>query len=235
MRLPRIEPGAVGGMSVFILLLRREARLLFRRPAELANPLVFFAIVVALFPLAVGPETQLLQTLSPGLVWVAALLAVLLSLDGLFRSDFEDGSLEQWVLSPHPLPMLVLAKVLAHWIFSGLALVLLAPLLALMLGLPSHCLPVLLGSLLLGTPVLSLLGAVGAALTVGLKRGGLLLALLILPLYIPVLILGSGALQAALQNMPATGQLLWLASLAALAVTLAPFAIAAGLKISVGE
>lgn len=235
MRLPRIEPGAVGGMSVFILLLRREARLLFRRPAELANPLVFFAIVVALFPLAVGPESQLLQTLSPGLVWVAALLAVLLSLDGLFRSDFEDGSLEQWVLSPHPLAMLVLAKVLAHWIFSGLALVLLAPLLALMLGLPSHCLPVLLGSLLLGTPVLSLLGAVGAALTVGLKRGGLLLALLILPLYIPVLILGSGALQAALQNMPATGQLLWLASLAALAVTLAPFAIAASLKISVGE
>ncbi len=188
-------------MSVFILLLRREARLLFRRPAELANPLVFFAIVVAMFPLAVGPESQLLQTLSPGLVWVAALLAVLLSLDGLFRSDFEDGSLEQWVLSPHPLPLLVLAKVLAHWIFSGLALVLLAPLLALMLGLPSHCLPVLLGSLLLGTPVLSLLGAVGAALTVGLKRGGLLLALLILPLYIPVLILGSGALQAALQNM----------------------------------
>ena len=222
-------------MSVFVLLLRREARLLFRRPAELANPLVFFAIVVALFPLAVGPETQLLQTLSPGLIWVAALLAVLLSLDGLFRSDYEDGSLEQWVLSPQPLPLLVLAKVLAHWIFSGLALVLLAPLLALMLGLPANCLPVLLGSLLLGTPILSLLGAVGAALTVGLKRGGLLLALLILPLYIPVLILGSGALQAALQNMPATGQLLWLASLTALAVTLAPFAIAAGLKISVGE
>ncbi|MBK4991530.1 heme exporter protein CcmB [Pseudomonas sp. S36] len=222
-------------MSVFILLLRREARLLFRRPAELANPLVFFAIVVALFPLAVGPESQTLQNLSPGLVWVAALLAVLLSLDGLFRSDFEDGSLEQWVLSPYPLALMVLAKVLAHWIFSGLALVLLAPLLALMLGLPGHCLPVLLGSLLLGTPVLSLLGAVGAALTVGLKRGGLLLALLILPLYIPVLILGSGALQAALHNMPATGQLLWLASLAALAVTLAPFAIAAGLKISVGE
>ena len=222
-------------MSVFILLLRREARLLCRRPAELASPLVFFASVVAMFPLAVGPESQLLQTLSPGLVWVAALLAVLLSLDGLFRSDFEDGSLEQWVLSPHPLALLVLAKVLAHWIFSGLALVLLAPLLALMLGLPSHCLPVLLGSLLLGTPVLSLLGAVGAALTVGLKRGGLLLALLILPLYIPVLILGSGALQAALQNMPATGHLLWLASLTALAVTLAPFAIAAGLKISVGE
>ncbi|MCJ0877582.1 heme exporter protein CcmB [Pseudomonas sp. JI-2] len=221
--------------SVFTLLLTRETRLLFRRPAELANPLVFFAIVIALFPLAVGPETQLLQTISPGLVWVAALLAVLLSLDGLFRSDFEDGSLEQWVVSPHPLALLVLAKVLAHWAFSGLALVLLAPLLGLMLGLPLGTIPVLLVSLLLGTPILSLLGAVGAALTVGLKRGGLLLALLILPLYIPVLILGSGALQAALQGLPAVGHLLWLASLTALAVTLAPFAIAAGLKISVGE
>jgi heme exporter protein B len=220
---------------VFTLLIAREARLLFRRPAELLNPLVFFAIVIAMFPLAVGPDTQLLQRLSPGLVWVAALLSVLLSLDGLFRSDFEDGSLEQWVLSSQPLALLVLAKVLAHWAFSGLALVLLSPLLALMLGLPTACLSVLLLSLLLGTPVLSLLGAVGAALTVGLKRGGLLLALLILPLYIPVLILGSGALQAALEGMPATGYLLWLGSLTALAVTLTPFAIAAGLKISVGE
>ena len=222
-------------MNVFATLVAREARLLFRRPAELLNPLVFFALVIALFPLAVGPETQLLKTLSPGLLWVAALLSVLLSLDGLFRSDFEDGSLEQWVLSPNPLALLVLAKVLAHWAFSGLALVILSPLLGLMLGLPVACLPVLLISLLLGTPVLSLLGAVGAALTVGLKRGGLLLALLILPLYIPVLILGSGALQAALQGMPASGYLLWLGSLTALAVTLTPFAIAAGLKISVGE
>jgi len=221
--------------NVFTLLLARESRLLFRRPAELANPLVFFAIVIALFPLAVGPESRLLQTISPGLIWVAALLAVLLSLDGLFRSDFEDGSLEQWVVSPHPLALLVLAKVLAHWVFSGLALVLLAPLLGLMLGMPTSALPVLLMSLLLGTPILSLLGAVGAALTVGLKRGGLLLALLILPLYIPVLILGSGALQAALQGLPALGYLLWLSSLTALAVTLTPFAIAAGLKISVGE
>ncbi|AHL76165.1 heme transporter [Stutzerimonas stutzeri] len=221
--------------NVFTLLLARETRLLFRRPAELANPLVFFAIVIALFPLAVGPESQLLRTISPGLIWVAALLAVLLSLDGLFRSDFEDGSLEQWVVSPHPLALLVLAKVLAHWLFSGLALVLLAPLLGLMLGMPVSALPVLLVSLLLGTPILSLLGAVGAALTVGLKRGGLLLALLILPLYIPVLILGSGALQAALQGLPALGYLLWLSSLTALAVTLSPFAIAAGLKISVGE
>ncbi|WP_213875968.1 heme exporter protein CcmB [Pseudomonas sp. dw_358] len=222
-------------MSVFTLLLRREALLLVRRPAELANPLVFFAIVIALFPLAVGPEAQLLRTLSPGLIWVAALLAVLLSLDGLFRSDFEDGSLEQWVLSPHSLAWLVLAKVMAHWLFSGLALVVVSPVLAVMLGLPAASIPVLLASLLLGTPVLSLLGAVGAALTVGLKRGGLLLALLILPLYIPVLILGSGALQASLQGLPTTGFLLWLGSLTALAVTLTPFATAAGLKISVGE
>ncbi|WP_434772058.1 heme exporter protein CcmB [Pseudomonas entomophila] len=222
-------------MNLFLSMMRREARVLCRRPAELANPLVFFALVVALFPLAVGPETTVLRTLSPGLVWVAALLAVLLSLDGLFRSDFEDGSLEQWLLSRRALPLLALAKVLTHWLFSGLALVALAPLLALMLGLPGECLPVLLASLLLGTPVLSLLGAVGAALTVGLKRGGVLLALLVLPLYVPVLILGSGALQAALQGLPATGQLWWLASLMALTVTLAPFAIAAGLRISVGE
>lgn len=221
--------------NVFTLLLAREARLLCRRPAELANPLVFFAIVIALFPLAVGPESQQLRNLAPGLLWVAALLAVLLSLDGLFRSDYEDGSLEQWVVSPHPLALLVLAKVLAHWLFTGLALVLLAPLLGLMLGLPLGSLPTLLLSLLLGTPVLSLLGAVGAALTVGLKRGGLLLALLILPLYIPVLILGTGTMQAALQGLPTAGHLLWLASLTALAVTLSPFAIAAGLTISVGE
>lgn len=220
---------------VFFLLILREARLLARRPAELANPLVFFAIVIALFPLAVGPETQMLRTLSPGLIWVAALLAVLLSLENLFRSDFEDGSLEQWVVSPHPLTVLVLAKVFAHWLFSGLTLVLLSPVLAIMLGLPADRVPILLASLLLGTPVLSLLGAVGAALTVGLKRGGILLALLILPLYIPVLILGSGVLQAALQGLPTLGYLLWMASLMMLTITFTPFAIAAGLKISVGE
>ncbi|MCJ8167917.1 heme exporter protein CcmB [Atopomonas sediminilitoris] len=222
-------------LKVCILLLSREMRVLFRRPMELANPLVFFALVISLFPLAVGPESKLLATIAPGVVWVAALLAVLLSLDGLFRSDYEDGSLEQWVLAPQPLSVLVLTKVLAHWLCSGLALVLLSPLLGLMLGLPERTLGVLLLSLLLGTPILSLLGAIGAALTVGLKRGGLLLALLILPLYIPVLILGSGALQASLQGLPAAGYLWWLASLMVLAVSLSPLAIAAGLKISVAE
>ena len=220
---------------VFFLLLLREARLLARKPAELVNPLVFFAIVIALFPLSVGPQTSLLSAIAPGLIWVAALLAVLLSLESIFRSDFEDGSLEQWFVSSYSPSMLALAKVLAHWLFSGLALVLLSPLLAMMLGLPARHVPVLLASLLLGTPVLSLLGAVGAALTVGLKRGGSLLSLLILPLYIPVLILGSGALQASLQGLPTLGYLLWMASLMMLTITLAPFAIAAGLKISVGE
>ena len=217
------------------LLFCREWRLAWRRPGDLLNPLVFFALVVSLFPLAVGPEPSMLRSMAPGVIWVAALLATLLSLDGLFRSDYDDGSLEQWVLSPHPLALMVLVKVLHHWLVSGLAMVLLAPLFGLMLALPLSSLPVLVQTLLLGTPVLSLLGAVGAALTVGLKSGGVLLALLILPLYIPVLILGTGAMDAALQGMPVTGYALWLGCLAMLALSLAPIAIAAGLRIGVSE
>ncbi|SDU12185.1 heme exporter protein CcmB [Halopseudomonas salegens] len=221
---------------VLWLLFCREWRLAWRRPGEMLNPLIFFAIVISLFPLAVGPEPGTLQIMAPGVVWVAALLATLLSLDGLFRSDYEDGSLEQWVLSPYPLALMVLIKVVHHWLISGLALVLLAPVFALMLSLPLAVVPVLCLTLLLGTPVLSLLGAVGAALTVGLKGGGgVLLALLILPLYIPVLILGTGAVEAAMQGLPVAGYLLWLGCLAVLALTLAPFAIAAGLRIGVAE
>ncbi|BCG02536.1 heme exporter protein B (plasmid) [Paraburkholderia sp. PGU19] len=220
---------------VVISLLNRELRLLCRQPGDVVNPLVFFSVVIALFPLALGAQSQFLQQAAPGLVWVAALLAMLLSLDGLFRADFEDGSLEQWMLSSHSMVVLVLVKVAAHWVCSGLAMVVAAPLLALTLGLPAHCFVALLLSLLLGTPVLTLLGAVGAALTVGLRRGGLLLGLLILPLYAPVLILGSGALQAALQGLPVAGYLLWLSCLALLAITLAPFAIGAALSISVAE
>lgn len=217
------------------LLFCREWRLAWRRPGDLLNPLVFFALVVSLFPLAVGPEPSMLRSMAPGVIWVAALLATLLSLDGLFRSDYDDGSLEQWVLSPHPLALMVLVKVLHHWLVSGLAMVILAPLFGVMLALPLSSLPVLVLTLLLGTPVLSLLGAVGAALTVGLKSGGVLLALLILPLYIPVLILGTGAMDAALQGMPVTGYALWLGCLAMLALSLAPIAIAAGLRIGVSE
>lgn len=224
-----------GSLATFTHLLRREGLLLARRPAALANPLVFFAVVATLFPLAIGADPGLLWQIAPGLVWVAAVLAVLLSLDSLFREDFEDGSLEQWALSPHGMLLPVLAKVLAHWLLSGLALCVLAPVLGLMLGLPASSLPVLMVTLALGTPVLTLLGAIGAALTVGLRRGGLLLAVLVLPLYIPVLILGSGALRAALQGLPVAGFVLWLASLAALTLTLAPWAIVAGLRISLNE
>jgi heme exporter protein B len=222
-------------LQIIWLLFCREWRLAWRRPGQLLNPLVFFAIVISLFPLAVGPEPSMLRTMAPGVIWVAALLATLLSLDGLFRSDYEDGSLEQWVLSPHPLSLMVLVKVLHQWMVCGLALVVLSPLFGLMLSLPAKVLPALVLSLLLGTPVLSLLGAVGAALTVGLKSGGVLLALLILPLYIPVLILGTGAVEAALQGLPVAGYALWLGCLAVLALSLSPVAIAAGLRIGVSE
>ncbi|UJJ31120.1 heme exporter protein CcmB [Halopseudomonas maritima] len=222
--------------SVIWQLLQREWQLSWRRPGDVLNPLVFFAMVITLFPLAVGPEPQMLQRMASGVIWVAALLATLLSLDGLFRSDFEDGSLEQWVLSPHPLTLLVLVKVLHHWLMCGVLLVLLTPLLGTMLALPWSVIPVLCVTLLLGTAVLSLLGAIGAALTVGLKGGGsMLLALLILPLYIPVLILGTGTMDAALQGLPVQGYLLWMSCLAVLALSLSPLAIAAGLRIGVSE
>ena len=222
--------------AVIWQLLQREWQLSWRRPGDVLNPLVFFAMVITLFPLAVGPEPQMLQRMASGVIWVAALLATLLSLDGLFRSDFEDGSLEQWVLSPHPLTLLVLVKVLHHWLMGGVLLVLLTPLLGMMLALPWSVIPVLCVTLLLGTAVLSLLGAIGAALTVGLKGGGsMLLALLILPLYIPVLILGTGTMDAALQGLPVQGYLLWMSCLAVLALSLSPLAIAAGLRIGVSE
>ncbi|HCA24478.1 MULTISPECIES: heme exporter protein CcmB [Pseudomonas] len=222
--------------AVIWQLLQREWQLSWRRPGDVLNPLVFFAMVITLFPLAVGPEPQMLQRMASGVIWVAALLATLLSLDGLFRSDFEDGSLEQWVLSPHPLTLLVLVKVLHHWLMCGVLLVLLTPLLGMMLALPWSVIPVLCVTLLLGTAVLSLLGAIGAALTVGLKGGGsMLLALLILPLYIPVLILGTGTMDAALQGLPVQGYLLWMSCLAVLALSLSPLAIAAGLRIGVSE
>ncbi|MBF7142454.1 MULTISPECIES: heme exporter protein CcmB [Pseudomonas] len=219
----------------FVQLLHREGRLLARRPAALANPLVFFAVVATLFPLAIGADPALLRKMAPGLVWVAAVLAVLLSLDSLFREDFEDGSLEQWALGHHGMIVPVLAKITAYWLLTGLALCVLAPVLGLMLGLPARTVPTLMATLALGTPVLTLLGAIGAALTVGVRRGGLLLALLVLPLYIPVLILGSGALRAALDGLPVDGFLLWLASLAVLALTLGPWAVVAGLRISLNE
>ncbi len=218
--------------KVFLTVLKRDLTLALRTRSEIANPLIFFIIVVSLFPLAVSPEAGLLRTVAPGVIWVAALLSTMLSLDSIFRSDFEDGSLEQMLLSPHPMTVLVLAKITAHWLVSGLPLILLSPLLGVLLFLPFEAMPALLATLALGTPVLSLVGAIGVALTVGLRRGGVLLSLLVLPLYIPVLIFASNAIATAAADLSIKGQLYFLAAMLALALTMAPLATAAALRIS---
>ena len=216
----------------FISLLRRDLTLAYRRRSEIVNPLLFFIIVICLFPLGVTPESATLRTLAPGVVWVAALLAALISLDGLFRSDFEEGTLEQILLSPHPTSILMLAKICAHWVITGLPLILVAPLLAKLLYLPDQALGTLLLTLIIGTPVLSLVGAIGVALTVGLSRGGILVALLTLPLFVPVLIFGANAVNAAASGLEVAGQIYALCAMLALALTLAPLATAAALRIS---
>ncbi len=213
--------------------LSRDLLLALRRRSEVVNPLLFFVIVVTLFPLAISPSQAVLQTLAPGIIWVAALLSTLLSLERMFRSDFEDGSLEQLLLSPCPPTILVLAKVLAHWLVSGLPLLLIAPLLGVFLALPTEAMPTLLITLALGTPVLSMVGAIGVALTVGLRRGGALLSLLVLPLYLPVLIFAANAVAAAADGLIVTGQLYFLGGLLLLSCSLAPLAAAAALKISI--
>jgi heme exporter protein B len=192
----------------------------------------FFVIVVSLFPLGVGTDTAVLKSIGPGVVWVAALLASMLALGRLFESDFVDGTLEQLVLAGEPLSMLVLSKVLAHWLATGLPLVVLSPLLGLEFGLNAQALWVLLVSLAIGTPVLSLLGAIGAALTLGVRSGGALTALLVLPLYVPVLIFGAGAVAAAIQGMPVDGHLSLLGAMLFAAMALAPWAIAAAVRIA---
>ncbi|MGD8710646.1 MAG: heme exporter protein CcmB [Ectothiorhodospiraceae bacterium] len=213
-------------------LIHRDLLLASRARAEILNPVLFFVLVTALFPLAVSAAPQTLRTLAPGIIWVAALLASLLSLDMMFRSDFEDGTLEQLAVSPHPFPLLVLGKVIAHWTVASLPLVVVSPLLAVLMNYPMEAVPQLAATLLLGTPVISALGAVGVALTVGVRRGGVLLSLLILPLYVPVLIFGAGAADAAASGLPITGHLQLLAGMSVLAMTLAPLAAAAGLRIS---
>jgi heme exporter protein B len=202
-----------------------------RHKSDAANPLIFFLMVASLFPLGVGPEAAVLRQIAPGIVWVAALLATLLSLEALFRSDFEDGSLEQLLLSPFPLPALVLAKTFAHWLATGLPLLISAPFMGLLYGLSGETLGVLLITLLLGSPALSLVGSIGVALTVGLRRGGLLLALLLLPLYVPILIFATGAVVAEAQGLPSGAQIYMLAALLCLTLTLSPFATAAALRI----
>ena len=221
-----------GALHSFGVIVRRDLLLAVRRRSDALQPPLFFVVVVSLFPFAVGAEPNLLARIAPGVIWVAALLATLLALDGLFRSDFDDGTLEQMLLSPQPLPVLALAKITAHWLITGLPLIVVAPLLGVLLSLPGEAMGVLVVSLALGTPVLSLVGAICIALTVGLRRGGALLALLVLPLYVPVLIFGAQAVSAASIGLPVSGQLYVLGALLALAVSLAPLATAAALRVS---
>ncbi|MEH6594130.1 MAG: heme exporter protein CcmB [Colwellia polaris] len=218
--------------AAFALIVKRDLRIAFRHRDDIINPLLFFIIVVTLFPLGVGPESTMLSRIAPGIIWVAALLSTLLSLDRLFKSDHADGSLEQMLLSPHPIFILVLAKIVAHWLLTGLPLILIAPLLAVLLHLQESSYIALMLTLLLGTPILSLLGAIGVALTVGIKKGGVLLSLLVLPLYIPVLIFATSAIDTAGMNLPYNGQLAIIAAIFFASLTLAPFAVSAALKVS---
>ena len=219
-------------VTAFLALLKRDLLLAYRHRNELLNPLFFFVLVVMLFPLGTTPDKNLLMTMAPGVIWVAALLASMLALDTLFRADYDDGTLEQLLISPHPLSVLVLAKILAHWLVTGLPLIILAPLLGVFMYLPDTGLGTLMLTLALGTPVLSLVGAIGMALTVGLRRGGMLLSLLVLPLYIPGLIFSANAVDAHLAEMATTGQMYFLAAMLVLSLTLAPLAVAAALRIS---
>ena len=219
-------------MSATQALFARDLRLLWRRRGDALQPLLFALLVVVLFALALGGERETLSKLGPAVLWVAALLAGLLALDTLFRGDAEDGSLEQWLLAPVPLAWLVLVRTLVHWVTTALPLVLATPLLGELLYLPRTQLPVLMASLLLGTPLLALLGAVVAALTVGMRRSGILVALLALPLYVPVLIFGAGSAARVAQGMDPVGALLLLGAGLALALVLAPLAAAAAIRIA---
>lgn len=218
--------------QAFAILLRRDLTLAYRRRSEIINPLLFFVLVTAMFPLGIGADPALLRNIGPGIIWVAALLAALLSLETVFRSDFDDGSLEQLLLSPHPLSVLMIAKVLAHWLVTGLPLLIVAPLLSVLLNLSDDAMHTLLITLALGTPVLSLIGAIGVALTVGLRKGGTILSLLVLPLYVPVLIFASSAVANSDAGLPVSAHLSLLAALLVLAISLSPAATAASLRIS---
>ena len=213
-------------------LLHRDLLVAFRRRADVLTTLFFFVIVASLFPLGVGPEPALLRNMAAGVLWVGALLASMLALHRLFASDYADGTLEQMLLSPQPLSLLVLVKVAAHWLTTGLPLVLVAPLLALQFGLDTDSYPVLLAALLLGTPTLSLIGAIGAALTLGLRGSGLI-ALLVLPLYVPVLVFGAGAVEASAAGLGAAAHLSLLGALLLVTLVFAPWATAAALRIAV--
>ena len=219
-------------MTTFLQIVARDVRLAFRQGGATMLVVVFFVLAVTLFPLGVGPETAILRRIAPGVIWVAALLAAMLSLDRLFQVDFEDGSLDQLALAPLPLELVAAAKCLAHWISTGLPLVVISPLLGVLLELNGEAYGALLLAMAAGTPSLSLVGGIGAALTVSIRRGGVLLSLLVLPLYIPVLIFGTGAIDAAATGLGGGAHLLVLAALLAAALPLAPWAIAGALRLN---
>lgn len=217
-------------MNRFLAVVRRDLRLSLRQGTDSLMTLVFFVIAIVLFPLGVGPEPNVLARIGGGVVWVAALLASMLALEKLFQTDFEDGGLELLALAPMPLEAVVLAKVVAHWLTAGLPLVVVSPLLGLLMNIPADVFPTLVLALLLGTPALSLIGGVGAGLILGARRGGVLLSLLVLPLFIPVLIFGVSAVEAAAQGLPAKASLLILGGLALGALALSPWAAAAAIR-----
>jgi len=219
-------------MPAFVAILRRELRLSLRRGVDSLQPLIFFVVALALFPLGVGPATEVLERIGVGVIWVLALLAVMLSLDRLYQADAEDGSLELLALATMPLELAVLAKCLAHWLTSGLLLVIGSPMLALLLHQPADVMGILALALLLGTPALTLIGSVGAALAIGTRRGSVLIALLVLPLYIPVLIFGVSAIEGEVMGLGGRPQLLILGAMLLAALALTPFASAAALRLA---
>ncbi|SNX58883.1 heme exporter protein B [Nitrosomonas ureae] len=217
---------------MFMWIIKRDLLLAMRRQSDVLTTLFFFIIVVSLFPLSVGPEMNMLRTMAPGVVWVAALLASMLSLGRMFANDYVDGTLEQMLVSPQSLSLLVLGKAFAHWLVTGVPLVLMAPVLGIQYDLPADALFVLTVALLLGTPVLSLIGAIGAGLTLGLRGGGVLVSLLVLPLYIPILIFGAGAVEANMAGMDFDAHLSLIGAFLLVSIVLAPWAAAASLRVS---
>jgi heme exporter protein B len=218
--------------ATLLAVLQRDLALAYRKRAEMLQPMMFFILVISLFPLGIGPGPQILQKVGPGVIWVAAILSSLLGMERLFKEDFQDGSLEQMILSATPLPLVALVKVFAHWLTTIVPLVILSPLLALFLNLTEAMYWALLLTLLLGTPLLSLVGAIAVALTVGLNRGGVLLALLLLPVFIPLLIFATSAVDAAALQLPYTAQLAMIGAMLLLSLAMAPFAIAYALRVS---
>ena len=220
-------------MSALFAIIHRDLLLVMRRKSEVLTALFFFIVVTSLFPLGVGADAALLRKIAPGVIWVAALLATLLGLQRMFAADYVDGALEQMALSPYPMVLLIAGKILAHWIVCGLPLVILAPIIGIQFDLDASSLYVLMGTLLLGTPVLSLLGSIGAALTLGVRGGSLLMSLLILPLYVPVLIFGAGAVYANSVGLDTTGHFSLLGALLILALAFVPWVSATAVKIAI--